>query len=61
MCRRAETFAWPGRLALKRAAPDRFDPRQRRAPADPSNFMKIRDAFAANTHKIANPAFKPVC
>jgi hypothetical protein len=28
---------------------------------DVSNFMKIRDAFAANTRKIANPAFKPVC
>jgi len=28
---------------------------------DVSNFMKIRDAFAANTRKIANTAFKPVC
>jgi hypothetical protein len=28
---------------------------------DVSNFMKIRHAFAANTRKIANTAFKPVC
>jgi hypothetical protein len=33
----------------------------RTASSDVSNFTKIRDAFAANTHKIANPAFKALC
>jgi hypothetical protein len=31
------------------------------ACADASIFMKIRGVFAANTGKIANRAFKPVC
>jgi hypothetical protein len=30
-------------------------------PADVSNFMKIRRLFAANTGKIANRPFKPLC
>jgi hypothetical protein len=29
--------------------------------ADASIFMKIRRLFAANTGKIANRAFKPLC
>jgi hypothetical protein len=50
-----------GRFALAPATSVRFDPGPQAAPADASNFMKIRDAFAANTRKIANPPFKPVC
>jgi hypothetical protein len=36
-------------------------PPDNRRPADASTFMKIRRVFAANTGKIANGAFKPLC